>query len=918
THKNGELEETDSLPALSIEKAAIQVISEVLEHGTLEQQQYAIRCTLALQGKHEELNKILEKCLKSSEPAIRNYAIDQISILSEGMFPSTALLVLENYDVLKNNLENSTKNAFSKNVAKLFISGSPLALDNLDTVSEILDIPKESILKIQEIVAGYKEKFGHLPYVDSLGDFQQILHVSKNLELSELALDLFKRNVNSDLVFRNIDMLMQQKDKVLTEIDDIQLFVPDYKYIPVIGYEGKILMPYEELSDTDIKVFVKTFEEVHRINPVRTAIAASRLMDVLSETDPLLHGLPNAEHSQETRKLFLDSLLQISASANLPENDPRQAIGKLVDNKYMLHYLARQPEKAQEVINLPETQPEFFTLIQPGGPLYSNREIVLRDIFSNGRVERRAKEISSVFTKKVPYWKQLYMFTNTRIGDALANAQTYYPISEVSGVTWTSLTQQHKTVKAENPDKASRLEGIVSNPEVIRELVEGEIDTVPFHDISGIYKKVVFRDYLRRSIETSRSSTAKEFAGERNREKTSSTFKFKPEMYIHGSRLDIIDDVLSKGNLPQEALGERSGTDSFPFQVDFSRVTTDLLNSQGNSIKEVIDKTISKNYGDGVYYVYDRTDTDWEPGKVAYGYGEGHALMLGGVPSTEIGAILLNNPEIQFDITRNAILENGMYIPVYAFDGKLLFSPEEYDQKRQDLNLDVPVELWDYSLKTGEQKGSNPGAEFTIPTKTGPEKYYVKYVERDELDHLWSEQLADNLYRILDIPVPETKIVKINNSFGHASKLLPIDDTSERPGLKEGFIADSLLANWDAVYNQGNNIASGGETYRIDNGGALQFRARGQRKEDIFFSNVTREVEFGTDRQRLGLGMRQEYPDLTDEDIKTQTTILKEKLTDDEIEKQINSVRLPSSEREMLSKVLRERRDYIIDRFSSL
>jgi hypothetical protein len=382
--------------------------------------------------------------------------------------------------------------------------------------------------------------------------------------------------------------------------------------------------------------------------------------------------------------------------------------------------------------------------------------------------------------------------------------------------------------------------------------------------------------------------------------------------------LNVIDYVLSRGNLPKEALGENAGTDSFPFQVDFSRITTELLEQYGESITDIVDHTLSKKYGDGIYYVYDRAHTDWEPGRAVYGYGEKHALMLGGVPSTEVSGILLRYPEKQFEATKNAVLDNGMFIPIYGFDGKLLFSPEEYDQQRQEYNLNIPVDIWDYTLQTDGQKGSNPGAEFTIPSKDGPEKYYVKYVDREQLDHLWSEQLADNLYKVLEIPVPETKIVRVNNAFGHASKLLPIEETFERPGLKDGFIADSLLGNWDAVFNQNNNLVSNGKTYRIDNGGALQFRARGQRKEDVFFGEVVREVEVGTDRQRLGLGMRQEYPELTDEDIKIQVASLQEKLTDTEIDQQVNLVRLPASEREHLARVLKERKNYIIERFSYL
>lgn len=914
---NGEVDEAPNLPALGIEKAAIQIISEVLDTGTLAEQKYAVQSLVSLHSQHEELNVVLSKCFKSTHPEIKDYATHIASSISP-RFPSSINLIVENYDVLKSSIQVGTSQEISKTVAEHFISGSPLALDNLDTVSEILNIPQEALMKCQEFTGKYKEKIGYFPHLNSIGDFQQIIHISESPELSKFTFDLLNRGVNSEGVLRNIDVLMQYDEKVTTELDDIQLFIPNYEYYPVIGISGKMLMPYELFLNWDMPGFVKSFDKAHKKNPALTKDATNRLMNALLETHPVLRDLPSIEPSEESRNLFFDGLLQVSRFANFSEDSPEHAMGKILDSRYALHFFARQPEKVQEVINLPNTNPEFFTLLQPGGPLYSNREIILRDILSNGSIERRVKEISSVFTKKVPYWKQLYMFTNTRIGEALANAETSYPIAEVSGATWANLVKRHNEMKENDPERITRLESIVASPHIRSELIKSQIDTVPFNEINGVYKKLIFRDYLRKSLETSRSEIAKEFASERNREFTTGIFEFKPEMYIHGGMLNVIDYVLSRGNLPKEALGENAGTDSFPFQVDFSRITTELLEQYGESITDIVDHTLSKKYGDGIYYVYDRAHTDWEPGRAVYGYGEKHALMLGGVPSTEVSGILLRYPEKQFEATKNAVLDNGMFIPIYGFDGKLLFSPEEYDQQRQEYNLNIPVDIWDYTLQTDGQKGSNPGAEFTIPSKDGPEKYYVKYVDREQLDHLWSEQLADNLYKVLEIPVPETKIVRVNNAFGHASKLLPIEETFERPGLKDGFIADSLLGNWDAVFNQNNNLVSNGKTYRIDNGGALQFRARGQRKEDVFFGEVVREVEVGTDRQRLGLGMRQEYPELTDEDIKIQVASLQEKLTDTEIDQQVNLVRLPASEREHLARVLKERKNYIIERFSYL
>lgn len=578
----------------------------------------------------------------------------------------------------------------------------------------------------------------------------------------------------------------------------------------------------------------------------------------------------------------------------------------------IFRFIARQPEKVNEVIELPEKfKPLFGTLLVPGGPLYANSSAVIADIFSNGNPTRRAQEIETIFTKKVPYWRQLYLFTNTRLGDELAAAQTEYSISEISGVSLVRLAQRYKELKAIDPNILTRLETAIDNKDTLGKLVNGNIENVPFKDFSGMYKKLIFRDFLRRSIETSRSSGAKDDADRRNRESVVQNFELKPEMYLHGFYSNNFDNILLSGNLPGEALGEMASKDSYPFQVDFTRITSDHL-SRHNNLNEQVLESLSGSYGDGTYLVYERNDASWEAGKNAYGGGDYHALLLGGMPATEISAVLLKDPETLLEKARKSVVENGFYIPIYDLSGNLLLTSQEYDSIRAENNLDIPVEVWDYSLKTGEQLGSNPGGEFTIPEMGGPEKYYVKFVDPENWEHMWSEELTDNIYRQLGVPIPETKIVKVSGTYGHASKVLPIDEVQNQDDLKNGFLADALLANWDAVYNSANNLVSGGRTYRIDNGGSLFFRARGDRKTGEMFGEVVNELQSGTDKERLGLGMRQMYPGLTDEDIRLQAENMRSSLTDSAIDNVVNSVRLPKTERDQIALTLKKRRDYIL------
>ncbi|MCL4352853.1 HD domain-containing protein, partial [Patescibacteria group bacterium] len=160
-------------------------------------------------------------------------------------------------------------------------------------------------------------------------------------------------------------------------------------------------------------------------------------------------------------------------------------------------------------------------------------------------------------------------------------------------------------------------------------------------------------------------------------------------------------------------------------------------------------------------------------------------------------------------------------------------------------------------------------------------------------------------YRHLGIAVPDTKIVKIDTAYGHSSQVLPQDAEIKMDDLKNGFIADALLANWDIVGNTGNVIFSGRRLIRIDNGGSLLFRARGERKTT--FNGIVTELE----------GMKSSYTGLTQEDIQNQLAVLKERLTDATIDRLVESVRLSFQDRENLKDTLRQRRDYILSYYSA-
>ncbi|MBI4193437.1 MAG: HD domain-containing protein, partial [Candidatus Colwellbacteria bacterium] len=707
--------------------------------------------------------------------------------------------------------------------------------------------------------------------------------------------------------------MLPRSEEIIEQCRFIREYIPSFAYHPMVQRKDgtEVLTdPIQTLRDEDafamLDRFVTNQEAFERF---RSQFARS-FMESLLASDPVLRGVPDARKkvAPDVAERFAFALRRLSEALAQPEGIlfPYRGFFTSFD---VLRYLARQPERVEGVISLPSTYSLLFdTLMKVGGPLAANTTEVMRDILKNGGLEQRAKTIESVFRRKVPYWKQLFLFTDARLGEQLALSQSTYPITDICGIPLTALIEKHAKSKKIHPERRTRLESVVGDAggEIISRLLSGSTGAVPFSGLTGMYKRLVFRDYIRRTVEHSRSDTQRKASSARNREYAGQELRLQAGMYLHGSSLTSLEPVLLNGNLPGEALGEAAKTDSYPFHVDFSHLSAEYLGQHG-TVHDALLSSISANYGAGdqLFYLYDRTRGLWELGKrLTVETNENHALMLGGIPSTEISAVILRTLEMTFDNVARSIVENGMYIPVYDMQGMLIFSPDDFDRLESDLNARVSVEVWDFSLKTGEQRGSNPGGEFTVPQKSGSTRYYVKFAERGREDRLWNEQLADSLYKALGIPVPETRVVRSGVSYGHASRVL--EEASEAQegatGFLDGFIADAFLANWDIV-RMDNLLMSRGILYRIDNGGALLFRARGERKDA--FGGVVTELET----------MRSSYPGLTEEAIVDQAERLKKHLSDAVIDRLVDGVRLPGADRIFLKDALRKRRDYIVNRY---
>ena len=139
------------------------------------------------------------------------------------------------------------------------------------------------------------------------------------------------------------------------------------------------------------------------------------------------------------------------------------------------------------------------------------------------------------------------------------------------------------------------------------------------------------------------------------------------------------------------------------------------------------------------------------------------------------------------------------------------------------------------------QFGSQPGG-----LKKDPNTGKLHYVKHANSDQNASEHLANNIYRAAGIPVPDSQLIKWGNVTAIAGEWLPDveryegdTDPSEfldHRDVKDGYLVDIMLANWDVVGLDFDNIVSDNKKdrfVRIDNGSALTYRAQGGTKPNF-------------------------------------------------------------------------------------
>ena len=145
-----------------------------------------------------------------------------------------------------------------------------------------------------------------------------------------------------------------------------------------------------------------------------------------------------------------------------------------------------------------------------------------------------------------------------------------------------------------------------------------------------------------------------------------------------------------------------------------------------------------------------------------------------------------------------------------------------------------PADVWDDhgTVKLMGAAGGSNGARFA-EAKDGT-RWLVK-AYRGHRDKVATELLANAVYRRMGVKVPEAGTLQFGGKPALAYPLLDGEVRrweGEDETLAEGFMVDALVANWDVVGLEMDNVlwSPEGEPFRVDQGGTFEFRAQGSPK----------------------------------------------------------------------------------------
>ncbi len=194
------------------------------------------------------------------------------------------------------------------------------------------------------------------------------------------------------------------------------------------------------------------------------------------------------------------------------------------------------------------------------------------------------------------------------------------------------------------------------------------------------------KNYIKQKIEN---------ADIRNRNASNFEMALKQGDFVKGiGDITYLRNILQNGSVSKEFLGSSASSDATPLDTDIS-----MIMSLDGTISEKMGATAASSYGPIWFvlknddrFVTTRTSSETLEAKRDMSkmevfctgvLGQGHYGIRTGFASSEINYIVMDNYDSRVGLE---IAINGFYIPVANKEGKIIFTPKDYDELRAKMS----------------------------------------------------------------------------------------------------------------------------------------------------------------------------------------------------------------------------------------
>ena len=488
--------------------------------------------------------------------------------------------------------------------------------------------------------------------------------------------ELKEKFYNRKITINNIQEIDLEKTNIIAGMNEeyswlIPLFSNLESALQANYNRLKVLIEFKKIEDQELEELLKEFINNQDLNKILEAInvliriSHSKSKEIHNLKEPLAKQILNSNNP-------IDKLNQIE---DIFVNDYIPSVGKTYSCFEILHP------------NIEEFNNKALSPILQKSSSFEKKLIIFQDLIkaSLGSNNKTLKEYLETIEKGTTLYKEIK--SQERSYEELTNQEKEELITFSKYLN----TLYNKTEKGKKEENKLTGNTILDINELVLKLSPNKEDNYKLEDriinmfcgITGIKTLKQAKEYMQYKVEE---------AEERNRKAGRQKLELSLGDYIKGiGDITYLPNILQNGCISNDYIKSSTFSDSTPLDVDLGKIITSY-----GSTKDKINYSSARAYGpiwivlknDDRFYETNSNENKRDLSKLEVFKtgitGRDHYGIRTGFASTEINYIIVEEYDYNIGLE---IVKNGFYIPIADKEGNIIFTPEDYDKLKEQINL---------------------------------------------------------------------------------------------------------------------------------------------------------------------------------------------------------------------------------------